>query len=293
MNEIRINNRIISKNSPIFIIAEIGVNHNGSLENAKKMIDMANICGVDAVKFQKRTPEICVPDHRKNLIYETPWGDIPYLDYKKKVELGEDEYIKIDYYCKHEKKMIWFASPWDIPSVDFLEKFNIPCYKIASAKLTDRGLLEKVSKLNKPIFLSLGMSTEEEIDKAVNILKDNQLILLHCNSSYPAQDSELNLNYIQTLKKKYPNYIIGYSGHEHGITASLIAAEMGAKVIERHITLDRAMWGSDQAASIEFSGLRRLSRDLRKIEVWKGDGVKRVTEAEKKVREKLRDKNTL
>ena len=188
---------------------------------------------------------------------------------------------------------IWFASPWDIPSVDFLEKFNIPCYKIASAKLTDRELLEKISKLNKPIFLSIGMSTEGEIEKAVNILNDNKLVLLHCNSSYPAPDEDLNLSYIQKLKKKYPDHIIGYSGHEYGITASIIAAQMGAKVIERHITLDRAMWGSDQAASIEFSGLRRLIRDLKKIEIWGGDGIKRVTKLEQIVRDKLRDKNTL
>ena len=293
MKEIRIKNKIISNNSPIFVIAEIGINHNGSLETAKKLIDMANICGVDAVKFQKRTPEICVPDHKKNLIYETPWGDITYIEYKKKIEFWETEYKEIDNYCNLEKNLIWFASPWDLPSVDFLEKFNIPCYKIASAKLTDKELLEKISELNKPIFLSIGMSTEGEIEKAVNILNDNKLVLLHCNSCYPAPDEDLNLSYIQKLKKKYPDHIIGYSGHEYGITASIIAAQMGAKVIERHITLDRAMWGSDQAASIEFSGLRRLIRDLKKIEIWGGDGIKRVTKLEQIVRDKLRDKNTL
>lgn len=292
MKEIRIKNKIISADSPIFFVGEIGINHNGSIENAKKLIDMANLCEIDAIKFQKRTPEICVPEHKKNEIRETPWGDITYLEYKKKIEFGEEEYKQIDEYCK-TKNMIWYASPWDLPSVDFLEQFNVPCYKIASAKLTDRELLEKVSKLNKPIFLALGMSTEEEIDKAIKVLKNNDLVLMHCNSSYPAPDNELNLNFITTLKKKYPDHIVGYSGHELGISASLIAAELGAKVIERHITLDRAMWGTDQAASIEYSGLRRLIRDLKKLEVWKGDGVKKVTKAEERIRDKLRDKNTL
>lgn len=292
MKEIRIKNKIISADSPIFFVGEIGINHNGSIETAKKLIDMANLCEIDAVKFQKRTPEICVPEHKKNEIRETPWGDITYLEYKKKIEFDEEEYKQIDEYCR-AKNTIWYASPWDLPSVDFLEQFNIPCYKIASAKLTDRELLEKVSKLDKPIFLALGMSTAEEIDKAIKVLKNNDLVLMHCNSSYPAPDNELNLNFIKTLKTKYPDHIIGYSGHELGISASLIAAELGAKVIERHITLDRAMWGTDQAASIEYSGLRRLIRDLRKLEVWKGDGVKKVSKAEKIVRDKLRDKNTL
>lgn len=292
MKDIRIKDKVISEKAPIFFVAEIGINHNGSLDIAKKLIDMALLCGADAVKLQKRTPEICVPEHKKHRIHETLWGDITYLDYRKKIEFGKKEYDEIDEYCKI-KNVIWFASPWDLPSVDFLEEFNIPCYKIASAKLTDRELLEKVSRLNKPIFLSLGMSTEKEIDKAINILKDNELILLHCNSSYPANDHELNLKYIQVLKDKYPNHIIGYSGHEHGIAASLVAGELGAMVVERHITLDRAMWGSDQGASLEFSGLRRLVRDLKKLHIWKGNGIKRVTEAEKRMREKLRDKNTL
>jgi len=292
MKEVRIKDRIISETSPIFFVAEIGINHNGSLEIAKKLIDLAHICGADAVKFQKRTPEICVPEHKKNQIYETPWGDIPYIEYKKKVEFNEEEFKEIDTYCQ-EKKIIWFASPWDLPSVDFLEKFDIPCYKIAGAKLTDRELLEKVSKIGKPIFLSLGMSTEEEIDKAIGIVKENDLVIMHCNSSYPTPDEDLNLNYILTLKKKYPERIIGYSGHELGISASLIAAQLGVKVIERHITLDRAMWGSDQAASIEFSGLRRLIRDIRKLDVWKGNGVKKVSEREAALKKKLRNKNTL
>jgi N-acetylneuraminate synthase len=292
MKEIRIGDKLISEDSPVFFIAELGINHNGSIDNAKKLIDLASICEVDAVKFQKRTPEICVPENKKNEIRETPWGDITYLDYKKKIEFGEKEYQEIDRYCRL-KKLTWFASPWDLPSVDFLEKFDIPCYKIASAKLTDKALLEKVKSLNKPIILSLGMSTEDEIKKAIDLLDNNELILLHCNSSYPAPDEDLNLNYIKILKQKYPKHIIGYSGHELGISASLMAALMGARVIERHITLDRAMWGTDQAASIEFSGLRRLIRDLHKLDLWKGDGIKRVTAQEKIIKAKLRDKDTL
>jgi len=290
---IKIADKIISDTSPIFFIGEIGINHNGSVEIAKKLIDMACICDVDAVKFQKRTLELCVPDKMKNKIRETPWGEMTYLEYRKKIEFGEKEYVEIDKYCK-EKNMLWFASVWDIPSVDFLEKFDIPCYKIPSAQLTNRELLEKVRELDKPVFLSTGMSTEEEIDKAVNILKGHcDLVLLHCNSSYPAPDNELNLRYIQVLKERYPDLIIGYSGREEGIAASLVAATLGAKVIERHITLDRAMWGTDQAASIEFSGLRRLVRDLKKLPLWLGDGKKRIYESEKKVMKKLRLKNTL
>jgi N-acetylneuraminate synthase len=292
MKKIKIANKVISNKGPIFFVAEIGINHIGSLDNAKKLIDIASLCDVDAVKFQKRTPDICVPEKKKNQLYETPWGDIPYIEYKEKIEFQEEEYREIDKYCK-EKNMIWFASPWDLPSVNFLEKFDIPCYKIASAKLTDKDLLMKIRSLGKPIFISVGMSTEEEIDKAIELLKDNELVIMHCNSSYPAPDEKLNLRYIKTLKKKYPQHIIGYSGHELGISASLIAAELGARVIERHITLDRAMWGSDQAASIEFSGLRRLVRDLKKLEKWKGDGIKKVTEREILIKEKLRNKDTI
>jgi len=292
MKEIIIGDKKISENNPIFFIGEIGINHNGSIDIAKQIIDLASICNVDAVKFQKRTPELCVPDNVKNRIKETPWGEMTYLDYKKRIEFGEKEYKKIDKYCK-EKNIIWFASPWDCPSVDFLEKFDVPCYKIASALLTDKELLGKIKSLDKPVFLSTGMSTEKEIDKAVDILGEKDLVIMHCNSSYPAKNGELNLKYITKLKEKFPDAIIGYSGHEEGISASLIAANLGAKVIERHITIDRAMWGTDQAASIDFSGLRRLVRDLKKLPVWIGDGEKKVYESEKKIKEKLRRKDTL
>lgn len=283
--------KISDETQPVFI-GEVGINHNGSVDIAKRIIDMAKICGVEFLKFQKRTPELCVPEDVKNNIKETPWGDMTYFEYKKRMEFGIDEFKIIDNYCK-EKQIIWFASVWDIPSVDFMEEFDTPCYKVPSAKLTDRELLDKLCKVDKPIILSTGMSTQEEIDKAVTLLNDAKLVIMHCNSSYPAKDEELNLNYIKVLKQKYPQHIIGYSGHEEGITASLVAALLGAKVIERHITIDRAMWGTDQSASIEFSGLRRLVRDLKLIETWLGDGLKKLYESEIIIKEKLRDKETL
>lgn len=292
MNKIRIGDKTISEESPVFFTGEIGINHNGSLEVAKKMIDLAVICSADSVKFQKRTPEICVPEDVRDRIKETPWGDMTYFEYKKRIEFGEEEYREIDKYCK-DKGIIWYASSWDILSAEFLEKLDVPCYKIPSAKLTDREMLETIRDFGKPVFLATGMSTEEEIDKAVDVLSGTDLVILHCNSSYPAVNEELNLQYIKVLKEKYPDAVIGYSGHELGISASLVAAVLGAKVIEKHITLDRAMWGTDQGASIDFSGLRRIIRDLKTIPVWLGDGVKKVYDSEVKVKEKLRDKDTL
>ena len=285
--DFKIGNKRISKNGPVFFIAEIGINHNGDIETAKDLIDLASFCKCDAVKFQKRTPELCVPENQKNNLKETPWGRMTYFDYKKKMEFDEESYKIINRYC-NKKDMLWFASPWDIPSVDFLEEFNIPCYKIPSALLTERKLLEKVREVGKPVLLSTGMSTLAEIDNAVNILSDTPLVIMHCNSSYPADASELNLRAIHMYQKKYPNHIIGYSGHEKGYSASLVAAVLGARVIERHITLDRTMWGSDQAASLELDGLRRIVRDLSHLPEWFGDGKKRVYESELPIREKLR-----
>jgi len=287
MKKIKIKDKIISDDS-VFFIAEIGINHNGSLKLAKQLIDLAVINGADAVKFQKRTPEICVPEHQKNKPKDTPWGNMTYFEYKKRIEFGEEEYKEIDRYCK-EKGILWTASPWDIPSFEFLENLNVAFYKIASALLTNKELLLKVKETKKPVILSTGMSTEEEIAGAVSIFgNDYPLAILHCNSAYPAKDENLNLNYIPKLKEKYPNFVIGYSGHENGITASIVAVVMGANIVERHITLDRAMWGTDQSASIGFDGLRRLIRDINKVPVWLGDGIKKVTEDEEKVREKLR-----
>jgi N-acetylneuraminate synthase len=292
MKEIKIRNKTITREGSVFFIGEIGINHNGSLEIAKQIIDIAKIYGVDAVKFQKRVPELCVPEDQKNLPKETPWGTMTYLEYKKRMEFGEREYKEIDRYCK-EKGIIWFASPWDMPSIDFLEKFDVSCYKVPSAKLTDKDFLLKLKSLKKPIILSTGMSTENEIKKAVEILYGSDLVIMHCNSSYPAKDGDLNLNYIKKLLKEFPEHIIGYSGHEQGITASIAAATLGATVVERHITLDRAMWGTDQAASIEIEGIRRLSRDLHKVNTWLGNGNKIVTEDEEKIKKKLRNVDNL
>lgn len=283
----------IKKSNRPFFIAEIGINHNGSVEIAKKIIDIAKTCGADAVKFQKRTPEICVPMGVRSSIRETPWGDITYFEYREKIEFGEKEYKEIYEYCKR-KRILWSASAWDIPSIDFLEKFDVPFHKVPSPQLTNKELLEKFKKTRKPVLLSTGMSTEKEIEKSIKLFGANYpLAILHCNSGYPAKADELNLLYISKLKKRFPNYIIGYSGHEEGISASLVAATLGAEIIERHVTVDRAIWGTDQAASIEFSGLRRLVRDLHRLPIWFGDGIKRVTPTEEKVKSKLRNVNTL
>lgn len=287
MTEIRIKNKVVSKDWPVFFIAEIGINHNGSVDLAKQLIDLACISKCDAVKFQKRTPELCVPEHQKNNTKDTPWGQLSYLEYKRRMEFNKIQYEEIDEYCRN-KNMIWFASPWDVPSVDFLEAFDVPCYKIPSAMLTNKKLLEKVKSTGKPLILSTGMSTLDEIDNAVRFLSNVPLCIMHCNSSYPTENSELNLRVIQSYMQKYPEYIIGYSGHERGYTSSLIAAAIGARVIERHITLDRALWGSDQAASIEFEALRRLVRDLSSLPIWLGDGEKKLYPSELPFRKKLR-----
>ena len=289
MSKITIGNRSIGPSEKVFIIGEIGLNHNGDIEIAKKLIDAAKEAGADAVKFQKRTPEICVPEDQKNVMRETPWGTMTYLDYRYKVEFGEEEYREIDRYTK-EKGILWFASPWDEESVDFLENVNVPLYKIASASLTDDGLLQYVRKTGKPVILSTGMSTIEEVDHAVGILGKDNLILLHTNSTYPCPFEDLNLMSIKTLGDRYKEIPIGYSGHETGVMPSLAAAVIGACVIERHITLDRAMWGSDHAASLEPKGLQLLVRDIRKWEIAKGDGVKRLYDSELPIKKKLRRK---
>ena len=277
----------MSLDNKIYIIAEIGINHNGSLDLSFKLIDEAKKCGADAVKFQKRTPEICVPEHQKNIKRDTPWGNMTYFDYKKKIEFEGEEYLKIDEYCK-KNKTDWFASPWDIPSVEFLSKFDPICYKVASASLTDKGILSSIKSKNKPIILSTGMSTDDEISNAVDLLSDSELLIAHSTSSYPCLPEELNLNMIKTLKEKYPNYPIGYSGHEKGIQTSVAAYVLGAKHIERHFTLDRTMWGTDHSASLEPKGFKTLVRDVRLIEKALGDGKKKVYDSEISIRKKLR-----
>jgi len=287
--KIKLGTTFIGEEQPIYIIAEIGINHNGDLDIAKKLIDTAVLAGCNAVKFQKRTPELCVPPEQKNLMRETPWGCMTYFDYKKRIEFGEKEYAEIDRYCK-EKGITWFASCWDEPSVTFIDQYNPACYKIASASLTDDALLKHVNNMGRPIILSTGMSTMDEIHHAVSLLDPNRLLISHCTSTYPCKPEETNLRMIQTLKTRF-NCPIGYSGHEVGLQTSIAAVALGACFIERHITLDRAMWGTDQAASVEPGGLMRLVRDIRVIEKAMGTGEKRVYESEIPIRKKLRTKN--
>ena len=281
-----IGGRKLGNGQPCFVVGEIGINHNGDVDIAKRLIDAAKTAGCDAVKFQKRTPEICVPRDQWDVTRETPWGVMTYIDYRHRIEFGREDYEEIDAYCKQEG-IIWFASPWDIPSVDFLAQFSPPCYKVASASLTDDKLLARIRQEGVPVVLSTGMSTMEQIAHAVSVLGDEDLVVLHCTSSYPARNDELNLRMIETLASEF-GVPVGYSGHETGLQTSLAALTLGACLIERHITLDRAMWGTDQAASLEPHGLTRLVRDIRVIESALGDGVKRVYDSEIPVMQKLR-----
>ena len=285
--EIKVGARFIGDGHPVFVIGEIGINHNGDVEIAKKIIAGAKHAGCDAVKFQKRTPEICTPKDQWNIERDTPWGRMTYIDYRHKVEFGEKEYAEIDRYCK-EIGMTWFASCWDEEAVDFIEQFNPPLYKTASASLTDFSLLEKHKKLNKPIMMSTGMSTMEQIDKAISLMDKNNLMIAHATSSYPCKNEELNLKMIETLKQKYTEIPVGYSGHEVGLAPTWAAVALGACFVERHITLDRAMWGTDQAASVEVGGMERLVGNIRDIEISLGDGIKKVYDSELGQIKKLR-----
>lgn len=285
--EIKVGNKFIGDGHPVFIVGEIGINHNGDIEIAKKMIEGAKKAGCDAVKFQKRTPELCVPKDQWNLERDTPWGRITYIEYRHKVEFGEKEYAEIDRYCK-ELDIMWFASCWDEPSVDFIEQFNPSIYKTPSASLTDFELLKKHKALNKPVMMSTGMSTMEQIEAAVNFFGKDNLLLAHATSAYPCKNEELNLRMINTLRNKYPEIPIGYSGHEVGLAPTWAAVALGACFVERHITLDRAMWGTDQAASVEMGGLQRLVSNIRDIEIALGDGIKKVYDSEKSQIQKLR-----
>ena len=283
----RIGTRLVGDGQPVFVIAEIGINHNGSLAIAKKLIDGDVLAGCDAVKFQKRTPEKCVPRDQWDVERETPWGRMRYIEYRHRVEFGLMEYAEIDRYCK-EKGIIWFASCWDEDSVDFIEQFDPPLYKSASASLTDTELLLKMRLTGKPLMMSTGMSTSEEIEHAVMSVGSDNLLIAHATSTYPCPPHQLNLRMIQTLKNVYPRCPIGYSGHEVGLSPTWAAVSLGATFIERHITLDRAMWGSDQAASVEIGGLMRLVSNIRDIEKALGDGIKRVYDDELKQRTRLR-----
>jgi N-acetylneuraminate synthase len=280
-----------------YVIAEIGINHNGDLNAAKRLMDIASVAGCDSVKFQKRNPDVCVPEIEKNKIKKTPWGEMTYLEYKYTVEFGKEEYDEIDRYSK-ERNIEWSASAWDLDSLEFLLQYDIPYIKIPSAMLINDELLIAARDTGKKVILSTGMSTREEIDHAVVLLKSKivvepyyeiagNIVLLHCNSTYPAPIEELNLSAIKTLKERY-NCSVGYSGHEFRLGTSVAAIYLGATVIERHITLDRSMWGTDQLSSVEPQGLFKLMSGIRELEQARGDGEIKVTKSEEKVRKHLR-----
>lgn len=287
---IQMGDRTVGDGKSAYIIAEIGINHNGSLEIAKQMIDAAVHAGADAVKFQKRTPEVCTPPEQQKQMRETPWGYITYLEYRCKVEFDEAQYREIDRHCRAHG-ISWLASVWDEPSVEFMQAFDTPAYKIPSACLTDITLLKHVRKTGKPMIISTGMSTLAQIHKAVDAIGEENLAILHCTSTYPCEPEELNLKMVETLRKEFPNSPIGYSGHEVGLVPSAVAIALGACLVERHLTLDRAMWGSDQAASVEPGGFERLVKYIRVTEASLGDGVKKVYDSEKPSLAKLRRVN--
>lgn len=278
--------RSVGPGHPAYIVAEIGINHNGDLEIAQKLMDVAVEAGCDAVKFQKRTPSICVPPEQQGVLRETPWGTMTYLEYKERIEFGESEYLEIADYAE-KLGVHWFASPWDIPSVDFLNRLDVCCHKIASASVTDLELLGAINGSGRPTILSTGMSTMAQIGTAVAALSEVPLALTHATSTYPCPKEQLNLLMIKTLQDEF-HLPVGYSGHETGIPTTVSTVALGACIIERHITLDRAMWGTDHAASVEPLGLGRLVAGIRGVEAAMGDGVKRVYDEELAVAKKLR-----
>ncbi len=286
VGSVRLGQREVGPGRPVYVVAEIGINHNGDWDIARRLIDAAVAAGCDAVKFQKRTPELCVPADQRDIPRETPWGVMSYLDYRRRVEFGMEEYRAIDAYCRR-RGIDWFASCWDVPSVDFIESFHPVCHKVASACLTDDELLDRLRQTGRPVILSTGMSTMEEIRRAVDRLDRDRLILTHTTSTYPCPPEELNLRMIGTLAGEF-GVPVGYSGHEVGLQTTCAAVALGACLVERHITLDRAMWGSDQAASVEPWGFMRLVRDIRVIERSLGDGIKRVYDSEIPIRKRLR-----
>ena len=289
MKMIKIDNRLVGDGQPVYMIAEIGLNHNGDIQIAKKLIDAVFATNWDCAKFQKRTPSICVPEHQKNVMRDTPWGRITYLAYRYKVEFEKDQYDTIDRYCS-EKPIAWSASVWDLKSLEFIMQYDVPFIKIPSAKLMEQECLIEASKLGKPIILSTGMSTVAETDAAVEILEKHAkagYVLMHTNSVYPTPPEDLNLRVISFLKERY-GCVVGYSGHEYDLEPTVIAASLGASVIERHVTLDHSMWGSDHFASLEVHGMDLLLKRIKNIDIILGDGIKNVTEKEAEVRKKLR-----
>ena len=282
----QIGNKEIGTGNPTYIIAEIGINHNGDLEIAKQLIDTAVTAGCDAVKFQKRNPDVCVPEDQKSIKRDTPWGKMTYLDYRYQVEFGKSEYDAIDAYCQ-QKQIDWFASSWDKDSVAFIEQFNPPCHKIPSAMITDYMLLKAFGGTERPLIMSTGMSTMGEVQHTVKQLGQGNLALLHCNSQYPCPTADLNLNVITTFRETF-QCPIGYSGHEVEIYPTMLAVALGACIVERHITLDKALWGSDQSCSLEADELKELCRQIRRIEGVLGDGIKRLHPGERQALKKLR-----
>lgn len=271
---------------PVYVIGEIGVNHNGSIDIAKQLIDVAAVAGAQAVKFQKRTPDISTPENMKNTIRQTPWGEMTYLEYKHRMEFTKEQYTELGDYAT-AKGLDWFASPWDIPSIDFLEDMGVTTHKVASASLNDIEFLKALAATGKPIILSTGMADFDMIDKAVECFDRDKLVILHATSTYPLPPAEANLRSIISLRERY-GVPVGYSGHEKGLQISLAAVSLGAVAVERHITLDRTMWGSDQAASLEPQGFINLIRDIRILEEAMGDGVKRVMPGEEEPMKRLR-----
>lgn len=287
MRKVRLKDRFIGDGEPVYVIGEIGINHNGSMDVAKKLIDGAAFAGCNAVKFQKRTPEKCVPRDQWHIERDTPWGRMTYIEYRHRVEFSLSQYEELIKYCL-AKGIDWFASCWDEESVDFIEEFSPPLHKAPSAALTDHSLLSRMRLTGRPLIISTGMSTLQEISDAVRVVGTEDLLIAHSTSTYPCGLDELNLKMLQTLREMFPAVPIGYSGHEIGLAPTWSAVTLGASFVERHITLDRAMWGTDQAASVEIIGMHRLIRNIRDIEKAMGDGVKRVYESELSSLRKLR-----
>jgi N-acetylneuraminate synthase len=276
--------------SKVYTIAEIGINHNGILGIAEELIKVSAAAGFDAVKFQKRTPEICVPEHKREELRTTPWGVMTYMEYKQEIEFGADEYDEIDELCRHYG-IVWSASPWDIESLNFLTQYKLPWVKIPSALITDLRLVRRASKFFNKVILSTGMSTLEEVDAAYEeILRHGtgKVVVMHCNSDYPTPVEDINLRCIRTLSARYPAATIGYSGHEYGLTTTIASVVMGARVIERHVTLDKTTWGTDHMCSVEPHGMFKLIRGISDVSLALGDGKKRITEGEEKKKKDLR-----
>jgi N-acetylneuraminate synthase len=283
---VKIGNKLVGPGHPCYIIAEIGINHNGDIEIAKQLIEMSAEAGCNAVKFQKRTPELCVPIEQRNVMRETPWGEMTYMDYRYRVEFDENQYSLLAEFAS-SLGLDLFASPWDVDSVDFLEKMKHPVIKVASASITDIELLKKIASKKIPVIMSTGMSTMQEIEKAVDTLGTDNLLIAHSTSAYPCEPKELNLKMIPVLQEKF-GVPVGYSGHETGLQTTVAATVLGACFVERHVTLDRSMWGSDQAASVEPQGMQKLVRDIRIVEQALGDGIKKVYDSELKPKMRLR-----